>query len=81
MRARAAWVDEHLCPSCGWPKEICQAPETEFAVEVPAPTRCHVTTAMRRAQKDYASKTGANPEGLLWAATLRDAESARSTAE
>ena len=72
MRALATWREEHICPSCGWPKEICQAPATEFAVEVPLPTRCHVTTAMRRAQADYAKKSGANPEGLLWSARLRE---------
>lgn len=72
MRALATWRDEHICPSCGWPKAVCQAPETEFALEVPPPTRCHVTTAMRRAQKDYAKQDGANPEGLTWRAKFRD---------
>ena len=80
MRSLAKWRDEHICPSCGWPKEICQSPEAEFGLEVPPPTRCHVTTALRRAQKAYNEDPTANPDGLLWAARLRVDGSARATA-
>lgn len=66
MRARAAWRDEHLCPLCGFPREVCQAPETEFELDDPVRTRCHVTTRMRAAQKAYSQDPTSNPEGLLW---------------
>ncbi len=71
MLALQAWRDEHICPLCGWPKAVCQDPAREFDTEVPAPTRCHITTALRRAQKAYGEQQGANPEGLLWAAQLK----------
>ena len=71
MRALEHYRTEMICPSCGWPKEICQDPMTEFKVEVPPPTRCHVTTALRNAQKAASEKSNAGAEGLLWAARLR----------
>ncbi len=71
MRALAAWRDEHICPSCGWPKAICQDPMAEWYVEVPDPTRCHVTTALRRAQNAYSDRKGSNPDGLLWGARIK----------
>lgn len=72
MRALEQYRREQVCPSCGWPKAVCQAPETEFRLEVLAPTRCHVSTAISAAQRDYAKGEHARPEGLLWAARLRD---------
>lgn len=71
MLALQEWRREHICPMCGWPKEICQDPAAEFNIEVPAPTRCHVTTAMRRTQEDYRAQPGARPDGLLWSAAIR----------
>ena len=54
-----------LCPcGCGFPKEISQAPQTEFAVSVPPPTRCHIRTALAEAQKG--SDDRPTPEALLW---------------
>lgn len=49
MLALNEWREKHLCPLCGWPKEICQDPtnEGQFVAEG---YRCHVTTAIRRAQ-------------------------------
>lgn len=60
-----------LCPcGCGWPKEISQDPETENLATVGPPVRCHIRTAIVRAQKDV--KDRPVPEGLLWGATLAD---------
>ena len=76
MLALAQWRDEDLCPLCGWPKVICQDPRLSVGgVSVPPPTRCHITTAMTAAQKVYAQSPGANPEGLLWRAEVKDNQS------
>lgn len=66
MLALETWKSERLCPLCGQPREVCQAPETEFALEVPLPTRCHVTTAVRRAQEARAKHPGEHDDALLW---------------
>jgi hypothetical protein len=66
MRALARWRDREICPACGYPKSVCQDPGTENAVHVLAPTRCHVTTALREAQEAYRHSPGARPDGLLW---------------
>jgi hypothetical protein len=55
-----------LCPRCGMPREICQSPDTEGRVTVPAPSRCHVTTAILGAQKGYAENE--HPTALLFGA-------------
>lgn len=74
MLALQKWRND-LCPSCGWPRSICQAPETEFRLTVPPPTRCHVTTAVDRAQRAYSEQPGAKLGGLLWRAEIRGDES------
>lgn len=66
MRARAEWRDHHICPLCGFPREVCQAPETEWALEDPARVRCHITTRLRAAQSAYSKEPTGSPEGLLW---------------
>jgi len=63
MLALEQYRREVLCPKCGYPREICQAPETEFALRVPPPTRCHVETALAQAQKESEHHT---PEALIW---------------
>lgn len=45
------WRRENLCHLCGFPKEICQAPEGTYVYGSEPPVRCRVTTAMREAQK------------------------------
>lgn len=65
----AEWEDG-LCPSCGMQKSVCQDPMAEWNIDVPAPTRCHVTTAVKRAQKGYAKSE--IPEALLFGARMRD---------
>ena len=77
MRALAQYRDDLLCPSCGWPKSVCQDPMTEFTARVPPPTRCHVTTAVNRAQKAYSEAPGANPDGLLWRVQVGDVQAAQ----
>jgi len=76
MVALAAYRREEICPLCGWPREVCQAAETEWGVTVPAPTRCHITTAIRRAQEGRAgSGTGKHDDALLWGAQLKSQSS------
>jgi hypothetical protein len=65
----AEWEDGR-CPSCGMQKSVCQDPMAEWNIDVPAPTRCHVTTAVKRAQKGYAKSE--IPEALLFGARMRD---------
>lgn len=74
MTALAKWRHDEVCPLCGWPREICQAPETEWSLEVPLPTRCHVTTAIRRAQDGRTSAGGSkHDDALLYGARFKDA--------
>lgn len=74
MTALAKWRNDELCPLCGWPRAICQAPEAEWNLEVPPPTRCHFTTAVRRAQADRAAASGGKADdALLWGARFKDA--------
>jgi hypothetical protein len=73
MTELARWEDELLCPLCGWPKEICQNPANENAFDA-AGYRCHVTTALRRAQ-DAARNPGngvvamPHQDAVSWQAT------------
>jgi hypothetical protein len=76
MTALAKWRSEELCPLCGWPRAVCQAPEAEWNLEVPLPTRCHVTTAIRRAQKARSKAPGEHDDALLWGAKPKPQESA-----
>lgn len=64
MLALEEYRREVLCPKCGSPREVCQAPETEFALTVPPPTRCHIETALAEAQKGASDRP--TPEGLIW---------------
>lgn len=57
-----------LCPKCGMPTAICQARDTEGRVAVPAPSRCHVTTAILGAQKGY--QENEHPAALLFGASI-----------
>ncbi len=63
-----AEYEDGLCPRCGMPREICQAPESEGRVTVPPPSRCHVTTAILGAQKGYAENE--HPTALSFEATV-----------
>lgn len=73
MVALAAYRRDEICPLCGWPRKICQAPETEWALDVPLPTRCHVTTAINRAQEGRAAGGGGKHDGaLLWGARIKE---------
>lgn len=60
-----------LCPcGCGWPRDVSMDPMTEFALGEPQAIRCHVRTALARAQKD--GKDRPTPEALLWDVQMRD---------
>ena len=64
--------DTEVCGRCGGPKWICQASDAEHRWEATLPSRCHITTAIRRAQDEYGrSNPAAFPEGLLWGARLK----------
>lgn len=63
MVAVEAWRRENLCPLCGMPSEVCQAPEGTYVFSTEAPVRCRVTTALRAAQE--ASKDLPHPGALL----------------
>lgn len=70
MLALEEYRSDLLCEcGCGFPKKISQAPETEFSVEVPPPTRCHIRTALAADQK--AAEDRPTPEGLIWGVRLR----------
>lgn len=72
MLALDAREQEETCPLCGWPREVCQARETENLLEVPLPTRCHVTTAIKRAQEARgAAGGGKHDDALIWGAKLK----------
>lgn len=51
---------EHICPLCGGPKEVCQAPYGTFVYSAGVPIRCHVTTAIRQAQRAGGSREDAD---------------------
>lgn len=67
MLALERWRTERLCPLCGYPKDVCQAPEFTYRYDVDAPVRCRVTTAIRQAQRggDYA-----DPDALIFQASV-----------
>lgn len=79
MLALARYRSDEICPLCGWPREVCQAPETEWALEVPPPTRCHVTTAMNRAQDGWAANGGKGGNALLWGARYKGSAALRQS--
>lgn len=77
MLALDAW-EASLCPMCGWPREVCQAPEAEWSLEATLPTRCHVMTAIRRAQGEREAMGGGKyDDALSWGAQVKD-QSSRS---
>jgi len=51
MLALEAWRRDTLCPLCGGPKEICQAPYGTYIYDTDVPIRCNVKTAIRQAQR------------------------------
>lgn len=72
MDALRWWRDEYLCPcGCGFPVEVAQDPMTEFRVQVPNPTRCHVRTALIRAREGDRESKRQQPDALLYAAQVR----------
>lgn len=48
-----AQYEAELCPLCGRPMAVCTAPEAEWDVAVPSPTRCHYSTAVAQARTAY----------------------------
>jgi hypothetical protein len=66
-----------VCPRCGGPKIVCQSPDAENAFESPPPTRCHVSTAIMRAQDAFmASNHSPQEQALVWGARTRPGKEA-----
>lgn len=60
-----------LCPcGCGFPAEVSQAPDNEFAFEGDGPYRCHARTALLREAERMGDEVQF-PEALLWAAAKK----------
>lgn len=73
MVAAEAYRRQEICHLCGWPKAICQSRDAENGLTVPPPTRCHVTTAIKRAQEARQSGPAAkHDDALLWGARLKE---------
>lgn len=78
MLALAQYRATEQCPRCGGPKWICQSAEAESAYEAGDPVRCHVTTAVLRAQKDYTDSPHApHEQALIWPIKTAGAEPAQ----
>lgn len=58
-----------LC-SCGDPRDVCSAPESEGRYEVHGPIRCHKETALLIAGKKLDEKIP-HPEALMFGASLK----------
>ncbi len=72
-RALMLAVDQvDLCPSCGGPAYLCQDPDLQFDWRVPAPVRCHATTALLAAQARVTEETNPQHAALLWRVALAD---------
>jgi hypothetical protein len=63
--------DVDLCSVCGGPAYLCQDPEREFDWTIDEPTRCHRTTAIRKAQAALDEETNPHQDALAWRAGLR----------
>jgi len=62
-----AQYEAGLCPACGQPMSVCQAPENEGMFEAEPPIRCFSKTALVKFQDGYEQDPA-----LLWtAAQLR----------
>lgn len=57
------WRRQNLCPLCGFPKEVCQAPYGTYVYGTGEPVRCNVTTALRAAQKEHQGSP--HPDALI----------------
>jgi hypothetical protein len=67
-----AWVQglheyrsRQLCKSCGLPKSVCRAPETEDLVTAES-ERCHVSAAIARRRKADSEAEIPYPESLVY---------------
>ncbi|MDF2915994.1 MAG: hypothetical protein K0S70_211 [Microbacterium sp.] len=69
LLALERWRRENLCPLCGYPNEVCQAPYGTFVYGAEEPTRCNVTDALRSAQN--AVKDRPNRDALIWRPQVR----------
>lgn len=79
MLGLAAYEQSNICPLCGSPSDLCQAPEAENLAEAGVPVRCHVTTARMRRQEEY--KEAKYSGALLWPAGLRQSAQRGSSGE
>lgn len=63
MLALEDWRAEHVCPLCGGPREVCQAPYGTYVYGTEPPVRCMVTDAIDTAHSAW--KDSPNPRALL----------------
>lgn len=47
------WRTDTLCPLCGQPKEVCQAPYGEYVYGTTPPVICRITEALDTARKEW----------------------------
>jgi hypothetical protein len=71
MLALATWRDDEVCPLCGWPKDVCRDPMSEWSLEATLPVRCHVLTKIKQAQAGRES--GKFDDALLWGVRVKGA--------
>lgn len=79
MLALERWRRENLCPLCGYPTEVCQAPYGTLVIDVDAPVRCNITTAIRGKQSEH--KGTAHADALIYRPRVRAWGSAPSVVE
>lgn len=79
MLSLARWRTNEQCPRCGQPKYICQDPAAESTWVADLPIRCHITTAILRAQNDYLSGAApaSYPQALVWPVKRQDRANTR----
>jgi len=63
MLALARWEATELCPRCGGPKELCQAPDARYTADLPI--RCAATDAAAREQEQWRKDDRKYPEALI----------------
>lgn len=77
MLSLEQYKNEKLCPLCGMPKEVCQAPYGTYVYSAGDPIRCNVTTAIRQRQKDDGETAHSDaliypPRILPWGMAISD---------
>jgi hypothetical protein len=72
MIALAQFHDQ-LCPKCGFPTRICHDPSIEWRTSA-EPERCHIATAVARAQEQAQKENRPYTQALNWKLKIRPEE-------